>query len=351
MRTGSNVPRPDIQRDLRNLNAAQTHRCRISGVKCKPAVGAATALSPCRINGLIALAVHRFIGALDIGRQRNVTQTLERLSEIRSRDSNRSTRNPYSPRPSTVAPQVRLAENDPLAHGNFSPRPHQRLPRSSASWRTSSTSIGVSRIHCVSDCFLRAAPPAAPPDARKAAPAARAHCSAPSARRPAATSGNSRNCAVLPRARSRDPATAFAKRRARRAGAAQCSPPAVRNRSRSISSLSADLPRLHGLPSHTLLAAAIRYSVAAAPATRASHFAAVLRQTNHCSEPAARALHEGTKLAASSIVISSRGVERLRAGHLWVYRSDVRSRASRARRRRSAHRRARPLSRPRLLQR
>jgi 23S rRNA (cytosine1962-C5)-methyltransferase len=30
-------------------------------------------------------------------------------------------------------------------------------------------------------------------------------------------------------------------------------------------------------------------------------------------------------VAEGSVVISPRGVERLRAGHLWIYRSDVRS--------------------------
>ncbi len=35
-------------------------------------------------------------------------------------------------------------------------------------------------------------------------------------------------------------------------------------------------------------------------------------------------------MAEDSVVISTRGVERLRAGHLWVYRSDVRSAAAEA---------------------
>src|ERR1700674_506172 len=46
---------------------------------------------------------------------------------------------------------------------------------------------------------------------------------------------------------------------------------------------------------------------------------------SYCSEPAGLFTHGGLVVAESTVVISSRGVERLRSGHLWVYRSDIRT--------------------------
>ena len=53
----------------------------IAGVKCNPAVGAATALPCLRVNGLVTLAIERFVRTLDIRRKRNVTEPVERLVE------------------------------------------------------------------------------------------------------------------------------------------------------------------------------------------------------------------------------------------------------------------------------
>ncbi len=50
----------------------------------------------------------------------------------------------------------------------------------------------------------------------------------------------------------------------------------------------------------------------------------------HLSELFAHSAPQVGIVAEDSVVISSRGVERLRAGHLWVYRSDVRSAAAEA---------------------
>jgi 23S rRNA (cytosine1962-C5)-methyltransferase len=56
-------------------------------------------------------------------------------------------------------------------------------------------------------------------------------------------------------------------------------------------------------------------------------FSRFLKQGTHCSESLAAYLegHLEVTVAEASVKISPRGVERLRSGHLWVYRSDVRS--------------------------
>src|SRR5271168_4236325 len=50
----------------------------------------------------------------------------------------------------------------------------------------------------------------------------------------------------------------------------------------------------------------------------------------HHSDYLARPAPKAEMVAEASVVITARGVERLRAGHLWVYRSDVRSAAAEA---------------------
>jgi 23S rRNA (cytosine1962-C5)-methyltransferase len=50
----------------------------------------------------------------------------------------------------------------------------------------------------------------------------------------------------------------------------------------------------------------------------------------HHSDYLARSAPKAAVVAEPSVVISSRGSERLRAGHLWVYRSDVRSASAEA---------------------
>jgi 23S rRNA (cytosine1962-C5)-methyltransferase len=46
---------------------------------------------------------------------------------------------------------------------------------------------------------------------------------------------------------------------------------------------------------------------------------------SHCSESAGKFWGKRGKVSEGSVVISSRGVERIRLGHLWVYRSDIRT--------------------------
>src|ERR1700735_1362880 len=56
----------------------------------------------------------------------------------------------------------------------------------------------------------------------------------------------------------------------------------------------------------------------------------VLSMLYHHSDYAALSAPQAGIVAESSVVITSRGSERLRAGHLWVYRSDVRSASAEA---------------------
>ena len=58
---------------------------RISGVKCSPAVGAATDPRSLRVDSLIALAIPVHICAVDVRRQRDVPQLLDLAEEIRDR--------------------------------------------------------------------------------------------------------------------------------------------------------------------------------------------------------------------------------------------------------------------------
>ena len=58
---------------------------RISGVKCSPAVGAATDPRSPREHGLVSLAIAGNVGAVDIGRQRDMPELLELAEEIRNR--------------------------------------------------------------------------------------------------------------------------------------------------------------------------------------------------------------------------------------------------------------------------
>ncbi len=106
-------------------------RFRISGVKCSPAVGAATALPCLRVNRLVAFAIERLIGALDIRRQRNVAEPVERFVKAVLGGKIAETRRPI------LAARFdherfefafTFAEDDALADRNFSSGPHERLP-------------------------------------------------------------------------------------------------------------------------------------------------------------------------------------------------------------------------------
>src|SRR6202044_542398 len=63
-------------------------------------------------------------------------------------------------------------------------------------------------------------------------------------------------------------------------------------------------------------------------ASRSLH--SVLSMLYHHSDYLARSAPKAGIVAEPSVVITSRGSERLRAGHLWVYRSDVRSASAEA---------------------
>ena len=55
---------------------------RISGVKCRPAVGAAALPGSWRVDGLVAVAVFRFVVAVDVGRERHVADLFEDGLEV-----------------------------------------------------------------------------------------------------------------------------------------------------------------------------------------------------------------------------------------------------------------------------
>ena len=101
-RTGWNVPSPTWSVTWVTRTPRARIRCRIWGVKCSPAVGAATEPRLSRKNGLVPLAVERLVLPANVRRQRDMPQRSSRAKKS-STGMKRRRRSPNSPSPATVA--------------------------------------------------------------------------------------------------------------------------------------------------------------------------------------------------------------------------------------------------------
>ena len=91
----------DVQSDFVCLHPRWASWARISGVKWRPAVGAATDLFR-GVHGLIPVVIRGRIRTCNVGRKRDVTNLLDHGEEI-SAGAKRMRRSPNSPREITSA--------------------------------------------------------------------------------------------------------------------------------------------------------------------------------------------------------------------------------------------------------
>ena len=103
----------------------------ICGVKCRPAVGAATEPRSLREDSLVALAIRSYIVTANVGRQRHVADAVEDGEEIVDRFEAQQTLAELAAFENfslKLDSAVGRGKDQELADGDFSARPDQGAP-------------------------------------------------------------------------------------------------------------------------------------------------------------------------------------------------------------------------------
>ena len=186
-RSGAKVPSPtcNVTRAVSTPNAVK--RASIAGVKCSPAVGAATDPRSSRVHRLVTLAIRGNIVAMDVWRQRNMADAIEACVKILHRLELEQPFAKFSP-----LQHFGLQFDRPAWRGKYQPAPRWRpCARVEPAPATGSRRLARS----ASPRFARSASPsrAAACAARKAAPESRGCRSAPADRLARSSDGKSAN--------------------------------------------------------------------------------------------------------------------------------------------------------------
>src|SRR5580704_4731140 len=120
-----------IQSDLHNLDPTRPQPLQNRRREMQPRGGRRDGAALPRKNRLIPLAIGWLVLALDVGRQRNVPQTLDRFRKAAIRSKSQHAQPEFAAildRRLELA-AVALAKSNALAHRHLPPRPDQRFPR------------------------------------------------------------------------------------------------------------------------------------------------------------------------------------------------------------------------------
>src|SRR5215469_5362420 len=120
-------PKPDVEGHVRDFDAALRERFKNRRREMQPRGWGRYRISLPGINGLVTLAIERFVRALDIRRKRNVTEPIERLMQTVLRFEPQHTQAVFG---ASFHPglQFTFAEHNSLTHRNLTSRPHKRFP-------------------------------------------------------------------------------------------------------------------------------------------------------------------------------------------------------------------------------
>src|SRR5580704_9695330 len=114
----------DVQCDFRNLDSPRAQSLENLGREVESCRRRSHRASLPRIDRLIPFPIERFIRALDVWWQRNVTKSCKRFLKTSLRSESHNPQAIPAPVLHTRF-QLSIAENDALSDGNLSSRPHE----------------------------------------------------------------------------------------------------------------------------------------------------------------------------------------------------------------------------------
>ena len=148
----------DVQRDRRRVRRRRASSAASSAAsKCRPAVGAAIDPRCARIHRLIPLAIRGRVGTMNVGRQRDVADRVDRVGDRSGlgleADPPAAEEQPLEHLHRAAMPAAAL-EDDAARPASASTGMHQRLPLTSRPRRASAPDVGA-RLRTVGDTRRR----------------------------------------------------------------------------------------------------------------------------------------------------------------------------------------------------